>query len=98
MFDLIVQPAINNHLSLESTSFQVFEGWNISSNLHSWETIQQVNCQPQHLHTMESVFYLIVQQAVNNHLSLEITCCKILEGWNFSSNLHSWETIQHLEC
>jgi len=46
---------------------------------------------------MESVFDLIVQPAVNNHLSLEITCCEILEGWNISSNLQHWETIQHLD-
>jgi len=98
MFDLKVQQAVNNHLSLEITCCKIWEGWNFSSNLNPWETIQHAKCWPQHLHTIESMFDLIVQQAVNNYFSLEITCCKIFDGWHFSSNLHPWETIQHAKC
>jgi len=44
------------------------------------------------------MFEIIVKPVVNNHLCLEISCCKVARGWHSTSNLKSWETFQHFKC
>merc|ERR1712055_306010 len=60
MLDLIVIQALHYQLCFKNSSCKQASGWYISSNLNHWETIQHLEFQTQHFHTMESMLDLIV--------------------------------------